>query len=424
MATRTLKRFMADHEMDHPWTPPQLEGDKGKKVAIVGSGPAGLTAALRLAQRGYRVTISEALPVIGGMMAVGIPDYRLPKDILRYEIEAIERTGKVEFVTNTRVGKDVTLDELRNEYDAVFIAVGAHKSRELGIPGEDMEGVLHGTEYLRVMNLGEDMSFVKDKRVAIIGGGDVAIDAARSAIRLGASEVRILYRRRREDMPAHKEEIEQAEEEGIKFHFLVIPTEVLGFDGQVAGLRCQRMRLMSEAEGHPVFDRTARKRPFPIEEAEFVMNVDMVIPAVGQVPDTSFLDGEGPEITRRGTITANPRTFATSVPGVFAGGDAVSGPATVIQAIAAGNRAAEAIDRYLKGLELPAPAEILERPTEGVGEFEIPEEDGERPRQKASILASEARVHDFREVDLGFTLESIAQAEARRCLRCDLEERS
>ena len=422
VAIRVLKRFMADHEMDHPWTPPQLEGDKGKKVAIVGSGPAGLTAALRLAQRGYRATVFEALPVMGGMMAVGIPDYRLPRDILRYEIEAIERTGKVEFVTNTRVGQDITLDELRNKYDAVFIAVGAHKSREMGIPGEGMAGVLHGTEFLRRINLGEDMSHVKGKRVAIIGGGDVAIDAARSALRLGASGVHIVYRRRREDMPAHAEEIEQAEEEGVKFHFLAIPTEVLG-DGRVEVVRCQRMSLKNE-EGRPVFDRTARKRPFPIEGDVFEMDVDVVIPAIGQSPDLTFLDGTGLETTRWGTVAADPRSFTTNLPGVFAGGDAVSGPATVIEAIAAGNKAAQAIDRYLKGLELPPPAEIMERPTEGVGEFEMPEEDAERPRQKASMLSPEVRVRDFREAELGFTSESIARAEARRCLRCDLEERS
>ena len=422
VAIRALKRFMADHEMDHPWTPPQLEEDKEEKVAIVGSGPAGLTAALRLAQKGYQVTVFEALPVVGGMMAVGIPDYRLPKGILRYEIGAIERTGKVEFVTNTRVGEDIGLDELRERYNAIFLAVGAHKSRELGIPGEDKEGVIHGTDFLRRMNLGEDMSYVRGKKVAIIGGGDVAIDVARSALRLGASEAHILYRRRREDMPAHKEEIEQAEEEGIGFHFLVTPIEVLG-DGRVRKIRCQRMKLVNE-EGRPVFDRTARKRPFPIEGDTFEMNVDLLIPAIGQAPDLSFLDDMGLETTRRGTIAADPRSFATSIPGIFAGGDAVSGPATVVQAIAAGNKAAENIDRYLKGLELPAPARIMERPTEGIGEFEMPEEDAERPRQKTSILAPEVRIHDFREVELGFPLESIVRAEARRCLRCDLEERS
>jgi len=421
VAIRALKRFMADHEMAYPWTPLQLEEDKEKRVAIVGSGPAGLTAALRLAQRGYRVAVFEALPVIGGMMAVGIPDYRLPKDILRYEIEAIERTGKVEFVTNSRVGKDITLKELREKYDAVFIAVGAHKSLKLGIPGEDKEGVIHGTEFLREMNLSGNTSYVRGKRVAIVGGGNVAIDAARSAVRLGASEVHILYRRTREDMPAHVEEIKQAEEEGVKLHFLVIPLEVLG-DGRVEAVRCQRMKLENE-EGRPVFDGTARKRPFPIEGAEFTMAADLLIPAIGQAPDLSFLDGMGLETRRGGTIVADPRTLATSLTGVFAGGDAVSGPATVIEAINAGNKAAEAIDRYLKGRELPAPAEIIERPTEGVGEFEMPEEDAGRPRQKTSILAPEVRVHDFREAELGLPLESIACAEARRCLRCDLEER-
>jgi NADH-quinone oxidoreductase subunit F len=419
VAIRALKRFMADREMAHPWTPPQLEEDKEQRVAIVGSGPAGLTAALRLAQLGYRVSLFEALPVIGGMMAVGIPDYRLPKDILRNDIEAIERTGKVEFVTNTRVGRDISLRELREKYDVVFIAVGAHRSGELGIPGEDKEGVIHGTEFLRDMNLGNDMSYVKGKRVAVVGGGNVAIDAARSAVRLGASEVHILYRRRREDMPADEEEVRHAEEEGVKLHFLVIPLEHLG-DGRVEAVLCQRMKLKDE-EGQPVFDRTARKRPFPIDGAEFTMAIDLLIPAIGQTPDLSFLDGMELEKGRGGTIVAAPRTFATSVPGIFAGGDAVSGPATVIEAIAAGNKAAEAIDRYLKAQELPL-ASSMERPTEGIGEFEMLEEDAERPRQKTSIVTPEVRAHDFREVDTGFPLESIACAEARRCLRCDLEE--
>jgi NADH-quinone oxidoreductase subunit F len=182
------------------------------------------------------------------------------------------------------------------------------------------------------------------------------------------------------------------------------------------------MKLKNEV-GRPVFDRTARKRPFPVQGDVFEMDVDMVIPAIGQSPDLTFLDGTGLETTRWNTVAADPRSFTTNLPGVFAGGDAVSGPATVIQAIAAGNKAAQAIDRYLKGLELPPPAEIMERPTEGVGEFEMPEEDAERPRQKASMLGPEIRVRDFREAELGFTSESIARAEARRCLRCDLEER-
>ncbi len=309
--------------------------------SIVGAGPAGLTAALRLAQQGYQVTIFEAEPVLGGEMILGIPDYRLPKDIIRREIESITNMENVEVKTNTKVGRDVSLDTLREEYDAVLLAVGAMKSRRLDIPGEESEGVVHGVDFLKVLNMGEDVSYVKGKRAAIIGGGDIAIDAARSLIRLGADEVSIVYRRRREDMTALDEEIEAAEEEGVKFMFLLMPIEVISEAGPRAkqrnsrmnGLLCQRMRLEDENK-RPLFDSSGRKRPFPIEDEKVVLKVDMLILAIGQEVDPSFIDGSKSEIVvdRGGSITAEERTFDTNEEGVFAIGDAVSGPARIDEA--------------------------------------------------------------------------------------------
>jgi len=421
VAIRTLKRFMVDQEGEK-WEPQILEDEKEQSIAVVGGGPSGLTAALRLAQKGYQVTIFEAESVLGGWMTLGIPDYRLPKDALNKEISSITDMKNVDVKTSTKIGKDVSLDKLKDEYDAVILAVGAMKSRKLGIPGEESEGVVHGTDFLKAFNLGEDVSYVKGKRTAVIGGGNVAVDAARTLIRLGAEEVNIVYRRRREDMPALDEEIKAAQEEGVKLMFLLTPIEVVSENGEMTGLRCQRMRLEDE-DRRPNFDSSARKRPFPIEEAEVVLDVDMLVPAIGQEVDTSLLEGSESEVeVNRGTIASEERTFVTNAEGVFAIGDAVSGPASVIEAVGHGNKVAKVVERYLKGEEeLMPPAEILQRPEEGIGEFEMAEEDGVRPRQKESVVAPEVRTGDFREVELGFPLESIAQAEARRCLRCDLE---
>jgi len=424
VAIRQLKRYMADEVADTSWWPEQAPA-KDKKVAIVGGGPAGLTAALRLGLLGYQVTLFEALPVLGGMMAVGIPDYRLPRDVLNMEINAVLRAGNIKVKTNTRVGTDVTMAELREAHDAIYLAVGAHKSLRLDIPGENLEGVIHGVDFLRAMNLGEDISYVKGERIAVIGGGNVAIDVARSAIRLGASEVHLVYRRRREDMPAYVEEIEQTEEEGARMHFLLTPVEILGQNGQVSALRCQRMTLEQEFKGgvkRPVFDSSGRKRPFLIEAAQTLLEVDMVVPAIGQTTDSSFLDATcNVEVTRQGTIAADPRSFMTGEPGVFAGGDALLGPASIVEAVATGNKAAQVIDRYLHGETLLAPAELLRRP-EGEKKLALTEEDGLRPRQKVDMLPVIERAGGFAEVEPAFANE-LAILEARRCLACDLEER-
>ena len=418
VGVRNLKRFMIDNATDATAIPERLEEDKEQKIAIIGSGPAGLTAAYRLGLLGYQVTIFEALPVLGGMMAVGIPEYRLPKDELNKEIQYILSSGDIHVKTDTRIGKDVEFDAIRDEYDATFIAVGASGCLRPGIRGEDKAGVISGVEFLRKLNLGEDMSDVEGKRVVVIGGGNCAIDCARSAIRLGASDVQIVYRRRREDMPAYTEEIEAAEEEGVTLHHLALPTEIIGANGSVESVRCQRMKLVSDDQ-RPLFDRSARKTPFPVEGAEFELPADILIPAVGQVGELSFLN-DSIEVDRGIAIVADDRNFTTSEEGVFAGGDVVTGPASIVEAVAHGNRAAAAMHRYLQGEEHLQPAHVMPRPDSSIA-FEMDEADAERPRQRASILSAETRIGDFREVECGFPSETIARAEARRCLRCDLE---
>jgi heterodisulfide reductase subunit A len=401
----SLKRFVADVEAE-PAPLPAVEAQRDQRVAVVGAGPAGLTAAHDLALRGYGVTVFEALPVAGGMLAVGIPDYRLPRDVLDREIGRIQALG-VEIRLNTPVGGEgaPTLDGLRREYDAVFVSVGAHRERQLRIEGEDLTGVMPGAVFLRELNLGRPVA--AGRRVAVAGGGNVAIDAARSALRMGAEEVTIVYRRSRAEMPASAWEVEDAEEEGIHFHFLASPTRILGEDGKVAGLECIRMEL-----GEP--DASGRRRPLPVPGSEFVLPVDTVIPAIGQAPDLGFLaDGELP-VTRWETLAADPETLATGVPGVFAGGDAVSGPATAIKAIAAGKRAAQSIHRSLQGQDLHVPSQAL--PVVPLEEVDL----RRAHRQERAAMPKrplDGRTSDFREVELGLA-EAQAVAEAQRCLNC------
>ena len=277
----------------------------------------------------------------GGMLALGIPDYRLPREILEKEIDVVRALG-VEIKTDSPVGKGLSIDDLFSKgFKAVFVGVGAHQSQKLGIPGEDTKGVVHGVDFLRDLNLGREVWV--GKNIGIIGGGNVAMDAARSSLRLGAKKVSILYRRTRQEMPASDDEIEAAEAEGIEIQYLVAPVEVLSGSGKVKGLKCNRMEL-----GEP--DASGRRRPVPIKGSEFDMELDMIIPAIGQATELSFLgENSGIETTKRGTLAADTETLATSRPGVFAGGDAVSGPAMAIEAVAAGKRAAASIDNYLRG---------------------------------------------------------------------------
>jgi NADH-quinone oxidoreductase subunit F len=415
VAIRMAKRFMADHELEKPWTPKRLEGSKDKKVAVIGAGPAGLTAGLRLAQRGYGVTVFEKLPIAGGMMAVGIPEYRLPRAILNQEIDNIKRAG-VEIRLNQELGKDFTVDALlEGGFSAVVLATGAHKSRRLGIPGEDLPGVYHGTQFLKDAVTGKTPD-VKGKRVAIVGGGAVAIDAARTALRLGAGMVHIIYRRTREEMPAWKAEVRAAFQEGIQFHFLTDPVGVLGPE-RVTGVECHLQKLGE-------FDRSGRRRPVPIEQsefegAEFVLDADLFIPAIGQQPEVEPLSNgsKGIGMNSDGTVKT-AASLSTDREGVFAAGDLALGPATVIEAVAQGNKVAVAVDAYLKGQTVERPKFLTE--LREIQQLYRIEDYAEAKRPAIRELAVKERIHNFEEVEAGFG-EQKAREECKRCLRCDLE---
>jgi heterodisulfide reductase subunit A-like polyferredoxin len=401
-----LKRFVADQVKTE--LPMKKEEPKEERVAIVGSGPAGLTASAFLAQKGYPVTIFEALSVMGGMLYAGIPPYRLPRNILEEEIKTIQSLG-VEIKTNSPIGPHLTLDDLfRQGYRAIFLAVGAHQDQKLGIPGEENPNIIPGVVFLRKANLGEKVAV--GERVAVIGGGNVAIDSARSALRLGAKEVIIIYRRSRDEMPAYEEDVEEAEAEGIKFQFLATPTEVSIKDGKVSSLRCIRMEL-----GEP--DASGRRRPIPIQGSDFSVEVDTIIPAIGQTPDISFLKGMEIETTAQGTIKVDATTLQTSRKGVFAGGDAVTGPWIAIEAVAAGKEAAISIDRYLRSQDL---SEGRQKPKPEKAKFEeIYANQSKALRERMERIPIEERRITFSEVKKGFNEEQ-AKREALRCLNCGL----
>ena len=406
IAIRDLKRLAADQ-----FDPREIEIDclpqREERVAIIGSGPAGLSAAYHLARKGVLSTIFEALPETGGMLRVGIPAHRLPREILDQEIELITNLG-VEIKTNTPLGADLAIDDLLNDgYKAVYLALGAHKGIELGIPGEKAGGVRQGVDFLREVNLTGKADV--GENVAIIGGGNVAIDVSRSAVRLGAKEVSIVYRRTRAEMPAWEEEIIAAESEGVMIKYLAAPQEVLTRDGSVVGLRCIRMEL-----GEP--DSSGRRRPVPIPGSEYDMEIDQLIPAIGQQPDLSAIENVADlKFSRWGTTEVDSITYATDYEGVFAGGDLQTGPATAIAAIAAGHEAAESIFRYLDGQDMTKgrEPEINENPVYRP----IQDDEPEIPRAKMPELPVEKRAGNFQEVELGYD-EASGQAEAGRCLNC------
>ncbi len=399
---RVLKRFAAEHDNGLWKMNSKVAPASGKRVAIIGSGPAGLTAAYYLAKLGHAVTVFEALPEAGGMMRVGIPDYRLPKEVLKSEIKGIESIG-VDIKTNSAVD---SLDELFQEgYNAVFLATGAHQGIKIGVRGEDSPGVMECVDFLRDVSLGRGVEV--GERVAVIGGGNAAIDSARTALRLGAREVTIVYRRTQAEMPASAEEIEGAIDEGVKIHFLAAPSRITSKDGRLQ-LRCLEMRLGE-------VDASGRPRPEPIEGSEFTIELDTIIAAVGQRPE---IPGEFKlPLSQGNTIQVDPDTLATSREGVFAGGDLISGPASVIAAIASGRQVASSIDKYLGGS-----GEIEEILVPPEGEVTPLGEAEEEPRVEVPALPVGERLKGFSQVELGLD-EKTAVKEANRCLRCDLEER-
>ncbi|MFO7706582.1 MAG: FAD-dependent oxidoreductase [Desulfobacterales bacterium] len=406
VAIRSVKRFMADHELAAPWMPVKAQPARTEPVAIIGSGPAGLTAALRLSQMGYPTTIFEALPVPGGMMAVGIPEYRLPREILQKEIDHVRRAG-ADIICNRALGRDFTLEEIfeTQGFRAAILAIGAHRSLRLGIPGEDGPNVMPGIHFLRHVALGTAPA-VAGRRVAVIGGGNAAVDAARTAWRLGAAEVHLVYRRTRPDMPAYPEEIEAAREEGVVFHFLAAPIRIL----PTAEVEIQYQALAE-------FDAGGRRRPVPVPEALERLAVDVVIPAIGQEPDKLCLLNSGLETRRDSTLKVGP-SLTTSRPGVFAAGDAVSGPASVIEAVAHGNRVAREVDSYLRTGKPAAARAALEAHlpplTWDMAQY------GDAPRLRPLTLPVSGRTHNFHEVEQT-AAEADVRTECRRCLRCDLE---
>jgi glutamate synthase (NADPH/NADH) small chain len=346
VAIGMLERFLVDwmvanqKNMTKPCAMP-----KNRKVAIVGSGPAGMTVAYHLAHEGYSCTIFEGLSVLGGMLTVGIPAYRLPRDIVEAEFDALRNCG-VEIVSGQIIGRDKTLDQLKEKgFEAVFLGIGAHASRKLGIEGEDLEGVIHGVDYLRRVNIGEKVNLGQD--VVVVGGGNVAIDVARTALRNGSDKVFILYRRTKQEMPASAAEIHHLEEEGVKIEFLAAPVKIHGENGRISGVECIRMQLGE-------CDASGRCRPVPIDGSHFTIKAEAIIPAISQDVEHTATDGKELATTRWGTFEVDPQTLQTSEPWIFAGGDAVLGPQTAAKAVFQGKEAAESIRRYLEGEDLKA----------------------------------------------------------------------
>jgi len=408
LAIRLLKRAAADSDLKEGASAlSRPVSEKAEKIAIIGAGPAGLAAAYHLRLMGYQVTIFESLPHAGGMAIAGIPDYRLPKDILGHEADLIKRMG-IEIKYNTKVGKLDIKDLQKQGYKAFFLAVGAQNGTKIGCKGEDAgyTGYVDGVEFLREFSLGKKVD--AKKKVVIIGGGNVALDCARSCARLGFEDVEILYRRSRAEMPASNTEIREAQEEGIKFNYLKAPVKILAKDGKVTGLEYIKMKL-----GEP--DGSGRRRPIPIKGSEARMKADMVIAATGQKSDLALISGkDGVETTDWGSIKADPVTFKTSVEGIFAGGDCVSGPATLIEALNAGNKVARSIDCTLQGKPFadPDPFAGVETGAQRDAGLVV-----RKAAAKADFLEVARRLEDASEVEGGFSTAE-ARAEATRCLRC------
>ncbi|MHB8773267.1 MAG: FAD-dependent oxidoreductase [Syntrophales bacterium] len=416
IAIKDLKRSAADYEIDKGLRPAVAGGgETGRKVAIVGAGPAGISCAYYLALKGHTPTIFEKLPEPGGMAAVGIPDFRLPRQVLRREVDIVRQAG-VEIRYGVEVGKEITIGALRRDFDAVFIGVGAQDSMPMGVEGEDKgyRGFIPGVRYLLDISQGRD-PYPEGKKVVVVGGGNVAIDCVRSSFRIGKDDVNLVYRRTIKEMPADPVEIHDAEQEQVKFHYLCNPTRIIAENGKVVGVECIRMEL-----GEP--DASGRRRPVPVKGSEFVIETDILIPAIGQKVDLSFLEEqEGIKLTKWNTIDADGETFATSQQGVFSAGDCITGPDVLVKATGTGKRAAEKIDAYLRGEKPEATEEERFKALFGAIKVYDKKEKislvGGVKRAHQPMLTPEERKKSFVEVEAAFRLNE-AVGEAARCLRC------
>ncbi len=399
-----IERFIGDYGINNKLAHEKIS-DQGKpeKVAVIGAGPAGISAAFQLAKRGYPVTIFEAFPKSGGMLRYGIPSYRLPEEILDAEVAAVEALG-VEIKYNTRVGVDVSIDDLKKDFDAIFLGIGAHEGWTLGIPGEEGEGVMSAVEFLNKVNGGEDVD-VKGKKVLIIGGGNSAVDAARVSLRKGA-EPSIVYRRTKDEMPAEEEEIEDTEAEGIPIEILAAPVEIIrDGSGKVTGMKAIKMEL-----GEP--DESGRRRPVPVEGSEFTIEADMVLPAIGQGPQFGGIEAFKDD---KGWITVDEATGQTSEEGVYAGGDVTNHLGTVTEAVGLGHKAADAIDYYIRGEEMPKeyPPPVIKYDKMAPNYYET------AVRVQKIVMDPGQRKSNFDEVVTTLGNEA-ALEETKRCLSCGM----
>ena len=398
-----LKYFAADRVIQAGGYLPPKAAATGKRVGIIGGGPGGLTAAYYLSLKGHRVTVVDAMPQMGGMLRYGIPEYRLPKRVLDEEVAEIASLG-VEMKNNFRIGRDVTFEEFKNSYDAVVLAIGAWESMPIGCPGEELDGVMGGIDFLRQVAMGEKPA-VGDQ-VAVVGGGNTAMDACRTAVRLGAKEVYVVYRRTEAEMPAEQLEIDEAREEGVIYKFLTNPAEIVGENGRVKEIKLQVMEL-----GEP--DESGRRRPVPVEGKFETLPVTCVISAIGQKANVAGF--EGIELNRKGIISADETSYRTSMPGVFAVGDATNqGASIAIEAIGEARRCAKVVDLYLNGVQVPYQKTYLSVKKVSPEYFA---DYIKLPRAKMPTRPPEERKHDFQEINLGFS-EAQARAEAARCLDC------
>ncbi len=435
VAIRDLKRFATDYGIEnnlYSATEP-VKKTNGIKVAVIGSGPAGLTCSFYLSKKGYEVTVFEKESVIGGMLALGIPEYRLPREILKADLDYIKSAG-MEIKTNSALGEDYTLGGLLDQgYKSVFLATGSHQSLKLDVPGEEIEGVIPGMQVLSALNLGKKIEL--GKRVGIIGGGNTAVDAARRVLRAETSEavtmidaarsalrttkpesVTIFYRRTIDEIPAYKEEVDGAGDEGIKIEYLTAPKRLISTNGKLKACEFIRMKLGD-------IDESGRRSPVPIKGSEFIVELDTLIVSISESPDISFLKNEGLEFSKWDTIVTDQETCLTKRPGIFAGGDVVTGPNTVVDAVAAGKIASESIDQYLTGKEVKREYKLT-RPTRYIEPIGFSDEELDEllsaKRSEMPLLSSEKRKYNLMEVHQGLTEEQ-AIKEAKRCLRCELE---